>query len=116
MPPSPYPSSPKGRGDYRRELIFAAQDAGGWVDVTRADIPEGLNSRGVSLSELREAFGQELGFDHGEGGGGAMDVAGGIGFFIFSLIVGSIVLLIMGKQLDHFADSHQNTTSTCVLN
>ena len=68
-----------------------------------ADIPEGLNSRGVSLSELREAFGQELGFDHGEGGGGAMDVAGGIGFFIFSLIVGSIVLLILGKQLDHFA-------------
>lgn len=68
---------------------------------TDANIPTNLNSRGVTMEELQEKFGDEIGFDLSESSSG-MDLGGSLGFLIFSLIIGALVLLILGRQNDVF--------------
>lgn len=68
---------------------------------TVANIPSNLNSRGVTMEELQEKFGDEIGFDLRHDSSG-MDLGGSLGFFIFSLIIGTLTLLVLGRQNDTF--------------
>ncbi|MGB1162109.1 MAG: hypothetical protein ACPG40_12930 [Alphaproteobacteria bacterium] len=68
---------------------------------TAANIPANLNSRGVTMEELQEKFGDEIGFDLSRDSSG-VDFGGSLGFLIFSLVVGSLVLLVLGRQNDTF--------------
>lgn len=68
---------------------------------TAASIPNNLNSRGVTMEELQEKFGDEIGFDLSHDSAG-MDLGGSLGFLIFSLIIGTLTLLVLGRQNDTF--------------
>ena len=73
------------------EIVYDVSDRDG------LSLPAGLRSREVTESEFHEeAFGQ---FNVNTGSG----AAGDLGFFIFSLIVGLLVILVMRRQSDHVA-------------
>lgn len=67
------------------------------VDRQSLTLPEGLRGRPVTETEFREETLSQLGVNTGGG------IAGDLGFFIFSLIIGILVVLLMRRQSDHFA-------------
>lgn len=74
------------------EIVYDVGDREGFK------LPDGIDGREVTESEFRDEVGGQLGVNTGSG------VAGDIGFFFFSLIIGILVIVLMRRQSDHFAD------------